>query len=103
MGQMFWGGAWSSVCGATPGAVSVACKIMGFSGASATSSIAQAKENNDEPLVGALSCSGSEASLSECSFDHGALNVFCAPREAVWARCSGNGDASGWSSTVALP
>merc|ERR1712187_1056457 len=93
--QVYMHGTWSSICGATPGALTVACKSMGFNSASTSGAVAEAKTNRDTPLIGDLSCTGSESSLLDCSFEYGELDVFCAPSEAVVIHCSGDGDASG--------
>merc|ERR1711979_29215 len=94
-------GTWTTVCGATQGAVSVVCKGMGFSGASSSGVVGLSKTNTDAPLIGGLSCVGSESSVTQCNFDQGALNVFCAPSEAVLVQCSGDGDTSGLPSLAA--
>ena len=84
--EVYLKGVWSPVCGVTPGAASVACKAMGFAGAASVAGISKA--NSVMPMVGSLSCGGSEASLAECSFDVGD-DVYCAPAEAAIVRCSG--------------
>ena len=90
------GGAWSSVCGVTPGAAAVACKLMGFAGAGAAAGSKGALSSSavQEPRVGDLDCGGSESSLLDCSFREGD-DVFCAPAEAALVSCAGEGDTTG--------
>ena len=90
------GGAWSTVCGVTPGAAAVACKLMGFAGVggAAAGTGALAKDAIKEPQMGNLDCEGSESSLLDCSFGE-AEDVFCAPAEAVVVQCAGEGDTTG--------
>ena len=90
------GGAWSPVCGVSPGAAAVACKLMGFAGAgtAAGNKGALSSPATKEPRVGDLDCGGSESSLLECSFREGD-DVFCAPAEATLLNCAGEGDTTG--------
>lgn len=90
--ELFAAGGWSPVCGVTPGAAQVACKAMGYAGASASATEA-APWNMKTPSVGALSCSGTEESLVDCSFEEGD-DVFCAPVEAAVLQCTGGGEAA---------
>ena len=90
--EMRVGDAWSPICGVSPGAATVACKLMGFTAASADVSLASG--TTKEPRVGDLDCGGSEASLLDCSFREGE-DVFCAPEEAALIHCAGEGDPTG--------
>ena len=66
--EVFVSGAWSPVCGVTAGAATVACKALGFSGAQA---VVEKASGRAAPAVGELSCSGSEASILDCSYQIG--------------------------------
>lgn len=92
--EVFAAGAWSTVCGVSTGAASVACKAMGFSGAAAAGPAAEKGRGRSAPALGELTCSGSEASVLECSFQLGE-DVYCAATEASVVRCAGEGDAAG--------
>lgn len=92
--EIFAAGTWSTVCGVSPGAASVACKAMGFSGADTAGPGSDTGHGRSPPALGKLTCSGSEASLLECSFELGE-DVFCAETEASVIRCAGEGDATG--------
>ena len=107
--EMFKAGSWAPVCnsGFAPGSVGVACKQMGFSGASseATSSCAidgPSACGVTPPYVSKLSCSGHEATVLECAFEEGD-DVFCAPEESVMIKCSGDGDTQGRPAKVTSP
>ena len=91
-------GLWAPICndGVTPGAQTVICKAMGFSGAGA-SSIAKCvgKEcGSTAPAYSELACTGSEKSVLECPQQVGD-DVFCAASESVVVTCAGDGDAQG--------
>lgn len=92
--QIYVGGEWSPVCGVAPGAASLACKAMGFTGASVSEAVVQSKTNTKTPLLGSLSCSGAETSIMDCSFERGD-DVYCAPAEAAVLSCAGDGDTTG--------
>ena len=107
--EMFNAGSWAPVCssGFAPGSVGVACKQMGFSGASteATSSCAidgPSACGVTPPYVSKLACSGHEATVLECAFEEGD-DVYCAPEEAVMIKCSGDGDTQGRPAKVTSP
>jgi len=87
-------GAWSPVCGLSPGATSVACKMMGFAGAASSGDMLLPVTTSKMPQVGNMDCAGSESNLLDCSYEAG-TDVFCAPSEATVVQCSGEGDSSG--------
>lgn len=88
------GGVWSPICGITPGAAAVACKLMGFTGAATAGGVSLAGHAAKEPRVGDLDCGGSESSILDCSFQAGD-DVFCAAAEATAVHCAGEGDTTG--------
>ena len=93
--EVYVSSAWAPVCGISPGAVTVACKLMGFAGAAATPGGALlAGSFAREPRVGDLDCGGSESSILDCNFQEGD-DVFCAPAEAAVVHCAGEGDTTG--------
>ena len=101
--EIFHQGAWGPVCrsGFTLGAASVACKAMGYTGASAAEknfacrSSAGRNGCGDVPAsLSEVSCSGQEANILECPHEKDD-NVFCAPEESVVIHCSGEGNAQG--------
>ena len=97
------GGVWSPVCGITPGAAAVACKLMGFAGAATPGGMSLAGHDghdSKEPRVGDLDCGGSEPSILDCSFQAGD-DVFCAAAEATVVHCTGEGDTTGQMNRVA--
>merc|ERR1711956_24057 len=81
--EVFLHEAWSPVCGISAGAASVLCKALGFAGMVTGAETARSTKT---PGVGDLSCSGSEASVLECSFESG-QDVYCAPYEASLIHC----------------
>merc|ERR1712039_835288 len=99
--EVYVSSAWSPVCGITPGAVTVACKLMGFAGAAAAPGGALvAGSAAREPQVGGLDCGGSESNILDCSFQEGD-DVFCASAEAAVVHCVGEGDTTGQMKGVA--
>ena len=99
--EIYIGSAWSPVCGITPGAAAVACKLMGFTSTAATpGGVLLAGSVAREPRVGDLDCGGSESSILGCSFQEGD-DVFCAPAEAAVVQCAGEGDTTGRMKGVA--
>merc|ERR1712050_592404 len=66
--EVFLDGAWSTVCGINEGAATVLCKAAGFAG---TASGTETARGTKLPRVGALQCSGSEASVLECTSERG--------------------------------
>jgi len=90
--EVVLGGGWSPVCGLSEGAAAVACKSMGFAGVASVPVLA--KWNTVTPQLGNVQCGGSESDLAACRADRGD-DVYCAPSEAVWLVCTGDGDASG--------
>merc|ERR1711997_122805 len=76
--EVFLHEAWSPVCRISSGAASVLCRALGFPGTTTAVGTAQ---GTMAPVVGDMSCSGSEASVLECSFESGE-DVYCAPSEA---------------------
>jgi hypothetical protein len=91
-------GAWSPICnsGTTPGAQTVICKAMGFSGAGAggVAKCAGKGCGNTAPGFSELACSGSERNVLECPHQVGE-DVFCAPSESIVVTCAGDGDTQG--------
>merc|ERR1711994_465533 len=81
--EVFLNNAWSSVCGANSGAASLLCRSLGFTG---VASEADSARSTRAPRIGGLSCSGSESSVLDCSFDHGD-EVYCAASEASLIHC----------------
>ena len=100
--QIYHDGVWTPVCGLTPGAASVACKTMGFAGASVSGAAAQSSTNAEIPLLGNLHCDGSESSVTDCSFEQGD-DVYCAPSEAAVVSCAGDGDSTGQPAKLPAP
>lgn len=96
--EVFYEGRWSRICGVTPGAVLLLCKAMGFSAGSAlleeASGIGSSSSSAKAPSIGELTCSGSEASVLDCSFESGE-DVYCAASEAAAVHCLGDGDTTG--------
>ena len=90
--EVVLGGRWSPVCGLTQGAAAVACKSMGFAGVAAAPQLAT--WNTVAPGLGNVQCGGSESDLAACRADRDE-DVYCAPSEAAWLECTGDGDASG--------
>merc|ERR1719350_1724588 len=82
--EVFLREAWSPVCRISSGAASVLCKALGFAGMALEAGTARGTK---PPGVGDLSCSGSEASVLECSFESGE-DVYCAPSEASLIHCA---------------
>mmetsp|Transcript_56149 Transcript_56149/g.89063 ORF Transcript_56149/g.89063 Transcript_56149/m.89063 type:complete len:280 (-) Transcript_56149:27-866(-) len=91
-------GAWSPICnsGITPGAQTVICKSMGFSGAGASgvSKCVGKGCGATAPGFSELACSGSEHNVLECPHQAGE-DVFCAPSESIVVSCAGDGDTQG--------
>ena len=89
--------AWAPVCrlGFTSGSAAVACKQMGFTGASGYTSC-RSKEacGGVAPQLSELACTGSETSVLQCPMAVGD-DVFCAPEESVLLTCAGPGDPIG--------
>ena len=103
--EVFLDGSWAPVCkeGFAVGSETVACKQMGFSGHSGfTGCSSQGLCGDIPPHVSQLSCSGSEATMLDCSFATGD-DVFCAPKESVVVSCSGKGEAIGRPFHLAAP
>ena len=88
--------AWAPVCaeGFTAGSASVACKAMGFGGASGFAGCTKASCGAVPPHVASLACSGSESGVLQCPMSTGE-SVFCAPEESVVLTCAGPGDPIG--------
>ena len=91
-------GAWSPICnsGITPGAQTVICKSMGFSGAAA-SGVAKclgASCGNVAPGFSEVACVGNEENILDCPHQAGD-DVFCAPSESILVTCSGDGETQG--------
>merc|ERR1712117_406555 len=82
--ELFLDGAWSPVCGISSGAASVLCKAAGFAG---TASGTETARSTKIPRVGDLSCSGSEASVLDCTSERGD-DVYCAASEASLVHCA---------------
>merc|ERR1711879_417841 len=82
--EVFLHGGWSPVCGMSSGAASVFCKALGFAG---TVTRIETARSTKAPMLGDLSCSGSETSVLECNFESGE-DVYCAPSEASLIRCA---------------
>merc|ERR1739844_408832 len=82
--EVFLGGAWSPVCGISAGAASVLCKTAGFAG---TASGTETARSTKSPRVGDLSCSGSEATVLDCTSLRGE-DVYCASSEASLVHCA---------------
>ena len=91
-------GLWAPICndGITPGAQTVICKAMGFSGAGASSiSKCVGKEcGSTAPAYSELACTGSEKNVLECPQQVGD-DVFCAASESIVVSCAGDGDTQG--------
>jgi deleted-in-malignant-brain-tumors protein 1 len=88
-------GEWESVCsdGFTQGSALIACKQLGFGGATKPSILPTCDSNggnvcSSTPGISRLACSGAEKSLLSCSFDSGD-EVFCAKKESVILSCDG--------------
>lgn len=100
--EIFFSEQWSSVCGLSPGAAAVLCRAMGFSGVmpsgASAAVVVPPPRSASVPSLGDLSCSGSEASILDCSFESGE-DVYCAASEAASLQCAGEGDTMGglWS------
>jgi len=95
--EMFHDGGWTPVCnsGFAASAEVVACKQLGFDGASALSDRPKCRSfmghdfcGVSPPRVSELICKGIESEIRACSFKHGD-DVFCAPEESVVLRCVG--------------
>merc|ERR1712110_1373449 len=97
-------GAWTPVCasGFSAGAGSVACKSMGFSGASGHSTCNGDECGSKAPALSEVACSGNEGSISDCAHEEGD-DVYCAPEESVVLSCAGDGDTQGRPAKAAAP
>merc|ERR1712039_745878 len=86
------GGAWTPVCasGFSAGAGSVACKSMGFTGASGHNTCNGDECGSKAPALSEVACSGNEGSISDCAHEEGD-DVYCAPEESVVLSCAANG------------
>ena len=100
--EIFHDDAWGPIChsGFNAGAAAVACKAMGFAGASADGvGRCQGGEGGSlcgmvAPQVSEFACAGQETNLLACPHVDGDA-VFCAQEESVVLHCSGAGDAQG--------
>ena len=99
--EVFHAGTWGPVCksGFTSGSANVACKAMGFTGATGgISGCGDYSGNNycgqTAPQLSQVACSGQEADLLTCPYED-LDDVFCAPEESVVIRCTGTGDTQG--------
>jgi hypothetical protein len=100
--EIYKSGRWAPVCteGFSDGGVSVACRQMGYAGASVQGvqrCVSIKGENycaDVAPHISEVSCSGDEAYMLSCTYSEGD-EVFCAPNEAAVISCSGDGDAQG--------
>jgi len=82
--EVFLDGAWSPVCGMSSGAASVLCKAAGFAG---TASGTETARSMKSLRVGDLRCSGSEATVLDCTSLRGE-DVYCASSEASLVHCA---------------
>jgi len=83
--EIFLSGSWSPVCGISSGAESLVCKALGFMGTA--SGAVESGHGFSAPRIGGLTCSGTEGSVLECSFESGD-DVYCAPSEASIVHCA---------------
>ena len=83
--EIFLSGSWSPVCGVSSGAESLVCKALGFAGTA--SGEVEAGRSSSAPRIGGLTCSGTESSVLDCSFESGD-DVYCAPSEASAIHCA---------------
>jgi len=109
--EMLKAGRWAPVCssGFTDGAAVVACKSMGFTGATSPAVQPGCRSFKGKnfcgkvpPHVSKLACSGQETSIDACPYEEGD-DVFCAPEESVMISCAGEGDSQGRQTTVPAP
>ena len=86
--EVHYNGEWGTVCDDQFGATdaSVVCSELGFSGRSEAVSLAPFGQGNGTILMDNVQCSGSEASLEQCSHNGWGSNN-CNHREDVGVRC----------------
>ena len=91
-------GAWTPICnsGITPGAQTVICKSMGFSGAGASgvAKCSGATCGSTAPGFSELAYTGNENNVLDCPHRAGE-DVFCAPSESIVVTCAGDGETQG--------
>ena len=109
--EIFHDGYWGPVCnsGFTSGASSVACKAMGYASAHVAGTFPSCRNIVGEnycgdvaPRISEVSCSGQEASISQCPYEKDD-DVYCAPEESVVIHCNGEGNAQGRSRKADAP
>lgn len=94
--EIYHEGAWKPICssGLSPGAATVICKSMGFTGSSGSSKCTGNACGSAPPGVSELSCSGAESAPLACPHEAGD-DVFCAAAESVVVTCAGDGETQG--------
>ena len=100
--EIFRDNAWGPICfdGFNAGAANVACKVMGFAGASSDGIVGCRRADGSRlcgvvaPQISEVACGGQELNLLSCPHV-GKDDVFCAPEESVVLHCDGAGDAQG--------
>ena len=94
--EIYHEGSWSPICnnGLSPGATTVICKSMGFTGFSGSSKCTGKACGSVPPGVSELACSGAETTPLACPHEAGD-DVFCAASESLVVTCVGDGETQG--------
>lgn len=102
--EIFYGSSWVPVCssGLSPGAATVICKSMGFTGASGSSKCSGQACGSAPPGISELACSGTESAPLACPHEAGD-SVFCAAAESAVVTCAGDGETQGRPAKEVVP
>ena len=100
--EIFRDNTWGPICfdGFNAGAANVACKAMGFAGASSDGVAGCGRADRSRlcgsiaPQISEVACVGQELDLLSCPHV-GKDDVFCSPEESVVLHCVGAGDTQG--------